>query len=48
MSRVANTLDKLELGLSLQEAAGHRKISVDIRLLRWLVNRVRRTAAVPP
>ena len=38
----ANTLDLLEVGLALHEAAGDRKITVEVRLLRWLVNRAMR------
>ena len=37
-----DTLDKLEIGLKLHEAAGDRKITVETKLLRWLVNRAKR------
>ena len=38
----ADTLDLLEVGLALHEAAGDRKITVETKLLRWLVNRAKR------
>ena len=38
----ADALDKLAVALALHEAAGDRKITVETKLLRWLVNRAKR------
>lgn len=38
---MADTLDKLELSLTLHEAAGAKRITVSVRLLRWLVRKAR-------
>ena len=37
-----DTLEKLEIGLALHEVAGDRKITVEVKLLRWLVERAKR------
>ena len=37
-----DALDKLAVALTLHEAAGDRKITVETKLLRWLVNRAKR------
>lgn len=39
-----DTLAKLALSLALAEAAGDRKIPVETKLLRWLVDRARRVS----
>ena len=37
-----DSLDKAAVALALHEAAGDRKITVETKLLRWLVNRAKR------
>lgn len=37
----ARALDMLKVALALAEAAGDRKIPVETKLLRWLVERAR-------